>query len=281
MFNFINKNLQVNTEKKENTFEDRKETNSLYEELTIKRKALASYLPVGHFIFVNGHKLTVFDEKGEELTPKQEAVLLRQDNKLLNDTVMVGKEVYVVEENSDNITNLLSDNFAKDSMTKLPKTVQNFFTENSVPIDVKKRNAIDKEQKSFKKMLEQSFQVKDYNDFLVRDSENFNSVSLTIDGKTLNSLYSSSESAGNYTLLLMVESIDTGEFRVESKKFTFSELVVFNNISLENTVNFRIRLQLVKHMNEELKLSEITQDLCLALKTPEFEVKNKVMKIKS
>lgn len=281
MLNFMKKSLQVNTEKKEHTFEEKKETSSLYEELTIKRKALASYLPVGHFIFLNEHKLTVFDEKGEELTPKQEAILLRQDNKLLNDTVMVGKEIYVIEENSDNITRLLNDNFAEDSMTKLPKSVQNFFLEKTVAVDIEKRNTIDKEQKDLKKLLEQSFQVKDFNDFLVKDTENFNSVNLSIDEKTLSSLYSSSGSTSNYALLLMVESVDTGKFRVESKKFTFSELVVFNNISLKNSTNFRIRLQLVRHLNEEFKVSEIIDDLCFALENPEFEVKNQVLKIMS
>lgn len=283
MFNIFDKtNKELNTTAVNNSESKptKVEDNSLYRELLIKKEVLATYLPIGYFIFIDGHRLVVFDENGTEFLPNHESRLLRQDNKELDNVVVVGKEIHVVESSEDRVTKLLSDSFSKDAMAQLPDNVKNMFSENSIVAIEDNAEIKDylEEQVSVKRVLDNAFQVKGYNDFLLKDSKNITTVSLSLSENTLKSL-TATKTKSNYTMLVMLESIDTGKFQIIQKNFTFSELVVFKGFHLDNTENFRLRVQLVKHESKEYKSTEDIYDMCLVINDLNLVVENEVLKI--
>lgn len=281
IFDKTNKDLNTTVVNKIESSSKKVEDNTLYRELLIKKEVLASYLPIGYFIFIDGHRLVVFDENGTEFLPNHESRLLRQDNKELDNVVVVGKEIHVVESSEDRVTKLLSDSFAKDAMAQLPDNVKNMFSENSIVAIENNEEIKDylEEQVAIKSILDNAFQVKGYNDFLLKDSENIKTVSLSLSEQTLKSL-TSTKTEYNYTLLMMLESVDTGKFQIIQKRFTFSELVVFKGYHLDDTENFRLRIQLVKHESKEYISTEDFYDLCLVINDLSLVVENEVLKIR-
>lgn len=284
MFNIFDKkeskqNLENKTVALANPKENLKESD-LYTELSIKKDILSAYLPTGYYILISGHKLVVFDNDGNEVVPKSEARLLRQANTVVDNKVMVGKEVHVVEPIGDRVSKLLYDNFAEDSMTKLPSKVTDLFSDDSlVTYDSSDVNNYMEEQSKLRTFISKSFQVNEYNDFVLTDSENFNDVNIVLDEEALSSL-NATRTSGKYTLLLMVESLDTGEYTVLQKEFMFTYLSIFKGIHLKDTKNFRLRLQLLKHPSDTFDVDKKHQDLFLVLDHPTFEIENGVLKNK-
>lgn len=270
--------------KKSNLEQDIESTvdNSLYQELTLQKEILAKYLPIGYFIVLDGHRLVVFDDNGKEVSKRQDARLLRQDNKMIDNVVISGKEVHVVSTAEDGISRLLKDSFVEDSMAQLPESVQKMFTDRTaLPEELSlQANYYLKEQDWFKEKIERGFQVKDYNDFLLKDLDEFQSLHLTIDGDTLNQMIDTKMSTKKYTLLLMVESLDTGKYQIIPKPFTFTELIVFNEIHLKDTNNVRLRLQLYKHEKGTLEPTTETSELYFIFDKPTFIVEDGVLKNK-
>lgn len=252
---------------------------SLYKELSMQKDILAKYLPIGYYILIDGYRLVVFDEKGVEVKNKQDTRLLRQDNKVIDNVVISGKEVHVIENVEDGVSNLLRDSFAEDSMTKLPPDVQNMFkhANTKLPLTDSQLESYLEEQKKLKDKIESGFQVKDYNDFLLQDTGFFDSISIYLDNETLTPL-SDSKVSSKYSLLLMVESLDTGSYQVITKPFTFSELTIFNKIQLDSYSNVRVRIQLFRH-DEDVLTSDInTTEIHFILDKPMFKVENDVLK---
>lgn len=260
------------------------EDNSLYRELTLKKDILAKYLPVGYFIFIDGHRLVVFDEQGNEVNNNQESRVLRQDNTEMDNIVVVGKEVHVVESAEDRVTKLLSDSFAQDSMAQLPQSVKKMFSESTivnVEDDPNVQDYLD-EQYRLKTILDKGLQLNGFNSFQLHDVESFETVHLNISDDVLKPLLSTRTINANvqYTLIIMVESLDTNKYQVVRKTFTFSELTVLNDIQMKGSKNFRIYMALFSQEEKSFMAYQPYNDLNFVLFEPTLEIVDNVLTIK-